>query len=88
MPSAMPSARHVCSNLRVVVLQRPLFVFLGIVHIAPFLLHPRIFNGERAYLRMAGISSLLNLLLQFLELTLKMCVSMLNLYLSISPSGK
>jgi hypothetical protein len=48
MPSAMPSARHVCSNLRVVVLQRPLFVFLGIVHIAPFLLHPRIFNGERA----------------------------------------
>ena len=54
---------HVCSNLRVVVLQRPLFVFLGIVHIAPFLLHPRIFNGERACLRMAGISALLNLLL-------------------------
>jgi hypothetical protein len=48
----------------------------------------RILNGERAHLRMAGISSLLNLLLQFLELTLKMCVSMLNLYLSISPSGK
>jgi hypothetical protein len=44
----------------------------------------RILNGERAHLRMAGI----NLLLQFLELTLKMCVSMLNLYLSISPSGK
>ena len=67
---------HFCSNLRIVVLQRP-FVFLGIVHIATFL-----------HLTMAGISALLNLLLQFLELTLKMCVTMFNPYLSIYPSGK